>query len=221
MDGRTSTSITGRAGRMAALALALAAAGWSSAPALADPATDYAPGSAGLASAQQVAQAYWGADACGGQVGVSWAQLDAQTNARSYWIYYGDPYDAKAYADCRVTFNTQVSWSWNRFCTVLVHEYGHLTGHSHTEDQGDVMYAYYERPLKECAAAAPAPAEASAPVATQRAARGSANAAAMASRGKPRRQRVRARRPQRSKAFYRHYLRRHPGLLQRMRRAYR
>jgi hypothetical protein len=231
MDGIRSRGIGRRAAGLVSLALAVTA--WSSAPALADPAADYAAGSAPLASAQQIARAYWGADACGGQVDVSWTTLDPDTNAMSYWSYTGGPYDAATYSNCRISFNTRVSWSWNKFCTVLVHEYGHLTGHAHAEDEGDVMYAYYEKPLPVCEAADPAPA----PVVSARPTTGTGSSAVVASKRAPRRahhahvrahrhhgrthaRRGHAHRRVHSKAWYRRYLRRHPGLAQRLRRAH-
>ena len=54
------------------------------------------------------------------------------------------------------------------FCTVFVHEFGHLTGHQHVQDQNNVMYPIYVQPISQCAntpdptaaVAAPAPAKA-------------------------------------------------------------
>ena len=33
---------------------------------------------------------------------------------------------------CRIVFNRLIAYDWARFCTVLVHEYGHLAGRAHT-----------------------------------------------------------------------------------------
>lgn len=119
----------------------------------ADPATDYAVGSAPMQAAQQIAHDYWSADPCGSQVAISWMQLSSTTNATSTWTNPIGQYDAPSQnTSCAIAFNTTVSWDWNKFCSVLVHEYGHLLGHPHSEDANDLMYAYYVKPLDQCAA---------------------------------------------------------------------
>src|SRR5580765_8543039 len=131
---------------------ALASAG---APAFAD-----APGedAAAVARAQSIARAYWGVDPCGGAVGVSWAALGPDTNASSTWENPVGAYDDPAEnADCEIVFNSAQDWDWPRFCTVLVHEYGHLSGHPHSSDRGDVMYPYYQQPVAPCDLAPAAP----------------------------------------------------------------
>jgi hypothetical protein len=60
-----------------------------------------------------------------------------------------------------------MTYSWPKFCTVLVHEYGHLTGHPHTVDGADVMSPIYRAPLPACTTADPSePPVAPAPVPT-------------------------------------------------------
>lgn len=121
-------------------------------------------------AAQQIASAYWGTDACGGAIEITWASLTGDINARSDWenpvAAYDDPAEN---ADCTITFNTAQRWTWPMFCTVMVHEYGHLTGHPHSGDPTDVMYPFYGQPVAACATAsggAPAvPAATAAPVA--------------------------------------------------------
>ena len=158
MDGTNTTRTSrARARTCAAVGAALFAFACSAAPALADPAIDYAPGSALLQEAQGIAQAHWGADACNGQVAISWTALDPSTNASSTWSNPVDEYsDPAENSSCSIVFNSALAWDWAKLCTIVVHEYGHLTGHAHAPDPNDVMYAYYTKPLAECVAATPA-----------------------------------------------------------------
>lgn len=159
MDGtrrksRTTNSLLAR--RAASLALA-ACALIGAAPAQADPATDFAAGTAGFAAADQIARDYWQATPCAGQVAVVWMPLAPSTNATSTWTNPVGQYDAPDQnATCQITFNAALTWDWTRFCSILVHEYGHLVGHAHSPDEHDVMYAFYEAPVAQCVAAAPA-----------------------------------------------------------------
>ncbi len=180
MDGKHSERRKGapRGGIGRALgagAIALAAAFGVAAPAAADeppPSVRYAVGSPGLAIAQDIARGTWGMDACGGAVAIEWAPDGPTINARSFWANPRSAYDDPALnVECRVVFNTQMAFTWEKFCTVLVHEYGHLVGQQHGPDGRDVMSPIYRAPLPACAATpdpsappAPAPALAAAPV---------------------------------------------------------
>jgi hypothetical protein len=128
----------------------------------------FAVGSPGMLVAQDLARRTWGMDPCGGVIDVSWGVDDPSINARSYWANPQSAYDAPALnVQCRIVFNTLLSFDWPKFCTVLVHEYGHLAGHPHSADGPDVMSPIYRAPLPACtaladpsgvaAAAAPAP----------------------------------------------------------------
>jgi hypothetical protein len=155
MDGtarsRTTISLARRAASLVLAALALGAA---AAPARADEApitTDSA------AAAAEIAKTYWQATPCAGQVAVSWTPLDPATNATSTWSNPVSAYDApEQNSACSIAFNSALEWDWTRYCSILVHEYGHLTGHAHAADERDVMYPYYLAPVDACAAAAPA-----------------------------------------------------------------
>ena len=153
----------------AAASVALLATAGASQAEDASPATRFAVGSPAMQVAQQIAAANWGTQACGGRVTVEWGADEANINARSYWANPFSSYDAPEHnTQCRIVFNASMSFTWPKFCTVLVHEYGHLTGRPHTTDGPDVMSPIYRAPLPACtdaepAAAAPTPAPAPEP----------------------------------------------------------
>jgi len=141
-----------------AASLALAAAALSAAPSAfaADPATDFAAGSAPVQAATDVAKTYWQATPCAGNVTITWMALSESTNATSTWANPVGQYDApEQNSNCQIAFNSALTWDWTRFCSILVHEYGHLDGKPHSTDAADVMYPYYEKPVDQCVAAAP------------------------------------------------------------------
>jgi hypothetical protein len=119
--------------------------------AVASPQTTWAVGSAGMVAAQQIARAHWGVDPCGGQVAITWTQLDADINAVSSWSNPRSSYDdPQLNSDCSIQFNTVAPFDWSMFCTVVVHEYGHLSGKPHSTDPNDVMAPIYSKPVPEC-----------------------------------------------------------------------
>lgn len=153
MGFRTSRTTT-RVRAIAGAALAACALGSAATPALADPAAEFAPGSGPAVGAQRVAAAYWNADPCHGQITLVWSALDPDINATSSWVNpvaYGAPAEN---TDCSIEFNSAIDWDWTRFCSVLVHEYGHLNGLPHSSDPADVMYPIYQGPVAQCAALA-------------------------------------------------------------------
>ena len=113
----------------------------------------YAVGSPGMLTAQDLARRSWGGDPCGGVIDISWGVDDPSINARSYWANPQSAYDAPTLnVQCRIVFNTLLSFDWPKFCTVLVHEYGHLAGHPHSVDGPDVMSPIYRAGLPACTA---------------------------------------------------------------------
>ena len=115
------------------------------------PAQQFAVGGAAMNTARQIANAYWGFDPCGGTVAISWASLDPSINATSTWWNPSDAYaNPQQNNNCQVEFNTNQSFDWQMFCTVFVHEFGHLTGHPHNNDQSNVMYPIYVQPIGQC-----------------------------------------------------------------------
>jgi hypothetical protein len=115
----------------------------------------------------QIAKQTWTTDPCAGQVTVTWGALGADVNAQSSWTNPQSAYDApQLNGDCSVTFNPSADFDWAKFCTVMVHEYGHLSGKPHSPDPNDVMNAYYTVPIQACVNATPdgfKPAPAAAP----------------------------------------------------------
>jgi hypothetical protein len=95
--------------------------------------------------------------ACPAAIRVTWAPFE---------VRYAGVAHARAWArtfrpECRVELNREVwddpgwreavyAWPW--LCTLVVHEYGHLAGHGHAADPGDVMHTTIERVAPECAA---------------------------------------------------------------------
>jgi matrixin len=114
-------------------------------------------GSSAEQLAIQIAKSTWSTDPCGGQVTVSWGALGTDVNAQSSWTNPQSAYDApQLNGDCSVTFNPSADFDWAKFCTVMVHEYGHLAGKPHSPDPNDVMNAYYTVPIQTCVNATPA-----------------------------------------------------------------
>jgi hypothetical protein len=198
MDGET---VTGwiksglRGARLAAvlaLAIVAASAGVGRAADAVGASARYAVGSPGMLVAQGIARSTWGVDPCGGQIDISWGTDDPLINARSSWANpvgtYGAP---QVNTQCRVVFNAAMAFSWEKFCTVLVHEYGHLSGHPHTVDGPDVMSPIYRAPLPACHAA-PDPASGAASSGPPQSAGRPAGGGAASRRAKPHTGRARA-----------------------------
>jgi hypothetical protein len=111
----------------------------------------FGPGTAAEARARDIARATWGGEPCGGQVTISWMDRSPSINASAIWGYAVDLYaDPELNVQCQIRFNPAARFDWSKFCTVMVHEYGHLSGHAHSEDPHDLMYAYYEGPIPAC-----------------------------------------------------------------------
>jgi hypothetical protein len=135
--------------------LCLAGCGAMSAPALAARSAAAPPIATpgAVSAAEAVAEGFWGTAACSGHVAIAWRVRARRVNAVSSWANrhtaYGDPDHNFA---CRVEFNPRAPWTWAKFCTVLVHEFGHLTGHEHSPDPHDIMAPLFTEPLPACVA---------------------------------------------------------------------
>jgi hypothetical protein len=124
------------------------------------PEVAFAVGSVPMQTAIGLAKAHWGTNPCGGNVTIVWSQLDPSINAQSAWTNPRSAYDnPDLNTDCTVTFNPVADFDWPKFCTVTVHEYGHLSGKPHVNDSNDVMSPYYTKPVPECTAPANTPAQ--------------------------------------------------------------
>ncbi|MGI8801026.1 MAG: matrixin family metalloprotease [Solirubrobacteraceae bacterium] len=107
--------------------------------------------SAAMIRAEAIAVVYWNTTPCGGVVTVRWASLDPSINATSNWwnpvAAYGN---AGANRQCSITLNQDQNFDWPMFCTVMVHEIGHLTGHPHVADPNSVMNPDYTDSISQC-----------------------------------------------------------------------
>jgi hypothetical protein len=129
--------------------------------------SQFAVDSPAMIHAELIAVKYWGTSPCAGVVSVSWAPLDPSINASSNWwnpvTAYGN---ASQNSRCAITLNQNQAFDWPMFCTVMVHEIGHLVGQQHVTDQSSVMYPIYLSPIAECTGT-PDGSPAAAPVARQ------------------------------------------------------
>jgi hypothetical protein len=108
-----------------------------------------------ITTAAAIAEGFWGAVPCAGQIRIlanrPLAQgLDPSTDG---WVTFDSslgPDDLSApaatYTDCTITLAhwQWASWTamerdWGMFCLTMVHEMGHLLGHKHSLKPGSVM----------------------------------------------------------------------------------
>jgi hypothetical protein len=103
--------------------------------------------------AREIAEGHWAAAPCGGQVAIRWAVQEPGTNATASWRNPRDAWDnAGQNFDCSVEFNPRAEFDWEKLCTVMAHELGHLLGRQHSGGD-DLMAPVYSRPLDACAQA--------------------------------------------------------------------
>ena len=124
-------------GRVATLFVLAAIALWAPPSAHAGEVSGGPPGSdRGLHRAEQA----FGVPACGRPV-IAYASFAER------WVLSGA--DG---ARCRILVNADLAGDMPRamVCTLVMHEWGHLTGRSHAEDPGSVMAAEYAGPDERC-----------------------------------------------------------------------
>ena len=109
----------------------------------------YPQGSPAAKAAQAIAIKQWHKEPCDGDVGIGWSPMAWDTYANSTW----NVTSGGRWINCHVELNSRVTFSWSRFCTIMVHEYGHLIGLDHSGDRGSIMFAR-PRVFPACAAAA-------------------------------------------------------------------
>jgi hypothetical protein len=110
-----------------------------------------------LQVARDIAKAHWSADPCGGQVQFAWVTMEATTNATASWRNPTDAWNnIGENFDCKVELNTQAEFDFQKLCTVVAHEVGHLVGQQHAAQPGQLMSPYYSDPLPACVSADPA-----------------------------------------------------------------
>jgi hypothetical protein len=121
-----------------------------------------------MQAALNVAQSHWGAVPCEGRFTVTWELLDRNTNATASWRNPSDAWNnAGENFDCEIRFNTVAQYDWEKFCSVMAHEVGHLVGQQHSGDPRDLMSPMYNLPLDACTTTPDPAASPVAPVVTQ------------------------------------------------------
>jgi len=86
------------------------------------------------------AEVYWGGTYCK-TITFNFRQLADRRIAEAKWAAYPN---SKEYLDCYVTFNTdptRIRTTFWHYCSAVIHEFGHLSGHVHIANPRGIMHA--------------------------------------------------------------------------------
>ena len=144
-------------GKATAVAITLALAATGAAGAAAGRRAHFSAGAGVIQAAYALAVGYWHRTPCAGNVAFSWTDAPGSRIATAYWTAYGGG-DPDRYRNCHIVLHRDAATDWPKFCTIVVHEVGHLTGHAHVRDRENVMYPFYVGPRGPCTRPQPAPA---------------------------------------------------------------
>ena len=130
------------------------------------PADRFPIGGPSLQTAMRVAGEHWGAAPCGGNVALEWTAMDEGTNATASWSNPTDAWNnVDANFSCKISLNGAIEYDWQKLCSVVAHEAGHLRGQQHVDADGQLMSPIYSGPLGACARTPDPAAPAAAPAA--------------------------------------------------------
>jgi hypothetical protein len=108
-----------------------------------------------VSTAEAIAEGYWGAVPCQGQIRLAAESplargLDPSTDG---WVTFDSSFGANdldapatSYTNCKISLArwqwaswTDMEGDWGMFCLTVIHEMGHLLGHKHSLVRGSVM----------------------------------------------------------------------------------
>lgn len=94
-------------------------------------------------SAREIADTYWSertdSEYCSSGVSFSFHRM---RNRVLGYVWQVDN-DAQR---CVIHINTDVRWTWAKFCSTAVHEWGHIVGRHHSSDINSIMYPSWPSP---------------------------------------------------------------------------
>jgi hypothetical protein len=98
---------------------------------------------AAVVRAARKASGYWGGTRCL-HITYAYHQLADGRIAQAGWYAFG--LTPRVYLRCSITFDARrIRISFALYCAVVVHEFGHLSGHPHVRDPRDIMYPVLTR----------------------------------------------------------------------------